>query len=29
LTIRADKQRLEMKAYVMQDYDLTSFRFNK
>lgn len=26
---RANKQRLEMKAYVMQDYDLTTFRFNK
>jgi len=26
---RADKQRLEMKPYVMQDYDLTNFRFNK
>jgi ribosome-binding ATPase YchF (GTP1/OBG family) len=26
---RAGKQRLEQKAYVMQDYDLTNFRFNK
>ena len=26
---RAGKQRLEMKTYVMQDYDLTNFRFNK
>jgi hypothetical protein len=26
---RADKQRLEMKPYVIQDYDLTNFRFNK
>lgn len=26
---RADKQRLERKDYVMQDYDLTNFRFNK
>jgi len=26
---RAGKQRLEMKQYVMQDYDLTNFRFNK
>ncbi len=26
---RAGKQRLEMKPYVMQDYDLTNFRFNK
>jgi hypothetical protein len=26
---RAGKQRLETKAYVMQDYDLTNFRFNK
>jgi len=26
---RAGKQRLETKQYVMQDYDLTSFRFNK
>lgn len=26
---RANKQRLETKAYVMQDYDLTNFRFNK
>ena len=29
LAKRADKQRLEMKDYLMQDYDLTSFRFNK
>ena len=29
LAKRADKQRLEMKTYVMQDYDLTNFRFNK
>ena len=26
---RAGKQRLELKNYVMQDYDLTNFRFNK
>lgn len=26
---RAGKQRLETKSYVMQDYDLTNFRFNK
>jgi ribosome-binding ATPase YchF (GTP1/OBG family) len=26
---RAGKQRLELKTYVMQDYDLTNFRFNK
>jgi hypothetical protein len=26
---RAGKQRLETKGYVMQDYDLTNFRFNK
>ncbi|HVM51162.1 MAG TPA: DUF933 domain-containing protein [Candidatus Acidoferrum sp.] len=26
---RAGKQRLEQKQYVMQDYDLTNFRFNK
>jgi len=26
---RADKLRLETKQYVMQDYDLTNFRFNK
>ena len=26
---RANKMRLEMKQYVMQDYDLTNFRFNK
>ena len=26
---RANKMRLEMKPYVMQDYDLTNFRFNK
>lgn len=26
---RAGKQRLETKTYVMQDYDLTNFRFNK
>lgn len=26
---RAGKQRLEQKGYVMQDYDLTNFRFNK
>ena len=26
---RAGKQRLEMKTYVMQDYDITNFRFNK
>lgn len=26
---RAGKQRLEQKNYVMQDYDLTNFRFNK
>ncbi len=29
LAKRADKQRLEIKTYVMQDYDLTNFRFNK
>lgn len=26
---RAGKLRLEMKPYVMQDYDITNFRFNK
>ncbi len=26
---RAGKQRLELKQYVMQDYDITNFRFNK
>ncbi len=26
---RAGKQRLELKTYVMQDYDVTNFRFNK
>jgi hypothetical protein len=26
---RAGRQRLELKQYVMQDYDLTNFRFNK
>jgi ribosome-binding ATPase YchF (GTP1/OBG family) len=26
---RANKQRLETKTYVMQDCDLTNFRFNK
>jgi ribosome-binding ATPase YchF (GTP1/OBG family) len=26
---RAGKQRLELKIYVMQDYDVTNFRFNK
>jgi ribosome-binding ATPase YchF (GTP1/OBG family) len=26
---RAGKLRLELKQYVMQDYDLTNFRFNK
>jgi len=26
---RAGKQRLEVKQYVMQDYDLVNFRFNK
>jgi len=26
---RAGKQRLELKTYVMQDYDLANFRFNK
>ena len=26
---RAGKQRLELKTYVMQDYDLLNFRFNK
>jgi ribosome-binding ATPase YchF (GTP1/OBG family) len=26
---RAGKQRLELKTYLMQDYDLTNFRFNK
>jgi hypothetical protein len=26
---RAGKQRLETKQYMMQDYDLTNFRFNK
>jgi hypothetical protein len=26
---RAGKQRLETKQYVMQDYDLTNFRFNR
>jgi len=29
LAKRAGKQRLETKQYVMQDYDLTNFRFNK
>jgi len=29
LAKRADKQRLETKTYVIQDYDLTNFRFNK
>ena len=29
LAKRADKQRLERKDYVVQDYDLTNFRFNK
>lgn len=29
LAKRADKQRLERKDYVIQDYDLTNFRFNK
>ncbi len=26
---RANKQRLELKTYVMQDYDVVNFRFNK
>jgi len=26
---RAGKQRLELKTYVMQDYDITNYRFNK
>jgi hypothetical protein len=26
---RAGKQRLELKTYIMQDYDVTNFRFNK
>jgi len=26
---RAGKMRLKTKPYVMQDYDLTRFRFNK
>jgi ribosome-binding ATPase YchF (GTP1/OBG family) len=26
---RANKLRLELKSYVMQDYDVTNFRFNK
>ena len=26
---RAGKQRLELKNYVVQDYDLVNFRFNK
>lgn len=26
---RAGKQRLELKTYVMQDYDMVNFRFNK
>ena len=26
---RAGKQRLETKRYVVQDYDLVNFRFNK
>jgi ribosome-binding ATPase YchF (GTP1/OBG family) len=26
---RAGKQRLELKPYVMQDYDVVNFRFNK
>ncbi|MBM3878184.1 MAG: DUF933 domain-containing protein [Verrucomicrobia bacterium] len=26
---RAGKQRLELKSYVMQDYDVANFRFNK
>ena len=26
---RAGKQRLELKTYIVQDYDLTNFRFNK
>jgi len=25
----ANKMRLEMKSYVMQDYDLVNFRFKK
>lgn len=29
LAKRANKMRLEMKSYVMQDYDLVNFRFNK
>ncbi len=28
-TKRAGKQRLELKTYVMQDYDVVNFRFNK
>ncbi len=26
---RANKQRLELKTYIMQDYDVVNFRFNK
>ena len=26
---RAGKQRLEMKQYIIKDYDLVNFRFNK
>ena len=26
---RAGKQRQELKTYVMQDYDVVNFRFNK
>jgi ribosome-binding ATPase YchF (GTP1/OBG family) len=26
---RAGKQRLETKQYIMQDYDVVNFRFNK
>ena len=26
---RAGKQRLELKQYIVQDYDLLNFRFNK
>jgi hypothetical protein len=26
---RAGKQRLELKTYIMQDYDIVNFRFNK
>jgi ribosome-binding ATPase YchF (GTP1/OBG family) len=26
---RAGKQRLETKQYVMKDYDVVNFRFNK